>query len=100
MVANTDPTNVMFELDVYWAQKGGVNPVDYIRKYAGRIPLLHIKDEQAIGESGTMDFKSIFDAAYDSGLESYFVEVERYGRTPEKDVAASYNFIAAAPYLK
>ena len=87
MVANTDPTNVMFELDVYWAQKGGVNPVDYIRKYAGRIPLLHIKDEQAIGESGTMDFKSIFDAAYDSGLESYFVEVERYGRTPEKDVA-------------
>lgn len=100
MVANTDPTNVMFELDVYWAQKGGVNPVDYIRKYAGRIPLLHIKDEQAIGESGTMDFKSIFDAAYDSGLESYFVEVERYGRTPEKDVAASYNFLAAAPYVK
>lgn len=47
-----------------------------------------------------MDFKSIFDAAYDSGLESYFVEVERYGRTPEKDVAASYNFLAAAPYVK
>ena len=47
-----------------------------------------------------MDFKSIFDAAYDSGLESYFVEVERYGRTPEKDVVASYNFLAAAPYVK
>ena len=100
LLEHTDPEKVMFELDVYWAQKGGVNPVDYIRKYAGRIPLLHIKDEQAIGESGTMDFKSIFDAAYDSGLESYFVEVERYGRTPEKDVAASYNFLAAAPYVK
>ena len=50
MVANTDPTNVMFELDVYWAQKGGVNPVDYIRTYAGLIPLMHIMVEQAIGE--------------------------------------------------
>ena len=100
LIANTDPTNVMFELDVYWAQKGGVNPVDYIQKYGGRIPLLHIKDEEAIGESGTMDFQSIFEAAYKSGMESYFVEVERYGRTPEKDVAASYEFLAAAPYVK
>lgn len=100
LIANTDPTNVMFELDVYWAQKGGVNPVDYIQKYGGRIPLLHIKDEEAIGESGTMDFQSIFEAAYNSGMESYFVEVERYGRTPEKDVAASYEFLAAAPYVK
>jgi len=68
LIANTDPTNVMFELDVYWAQKGGVNPVDYIQKYGGRIPLLHIKDEEAIGESGTMDFQSIFEAAYNSGM--------------------------------
>ena len=100
LIANTDPTNVMFELDVYWAQKGGVNPVDYIQKYGGRIPLLHIKDEEAIGESGTMDFQSIFEAAYNSGMEPYFVEVERYGRAPEKDVAASYEFLAAAPYVK
>ena len=47
-----------------------------------------------------MCIRDSFDAAYDSGLESYFVEVERYGRTPEKDVAASYNFLAAAPYVK
>lgn len=100
MVANTDPNNVMFELDVYWAVKGGVDPVDYINKYAGRIPLLHIKDETAIGRSGTIDFKSIFDAAYANGMESYFVEVERYDSTPEKDVKASFTYLNNAPFVR
>lgn len=100
MLAHTDPTNVMFELDVYWATKGGVDPVDYINKYKGRIPLLHIKDEQAIGLSGTMDFERIFHAAYDSGMESYYVEVERYAEGPEADVARSFTFLQQAPYVK
>ena len=36
MIENTDPDKVFFELDVYWASKGGVNPSAYIQKYAGR----------------------------------------------------------------
>lgn len=100
MMANTDPNNVMFELDVYWAGKGGVSPVAYIEKYQGRIPLLHIKDETAIGASGEIDFGPIFDAAYRNGVESYFVEVERYDATPEKDVQKSYAFLNAAPYVR
>lgn len=100
MIANTDPTNVMFELDVYWATKGGVDPIAYINKYKGRIPLLHIKDEQAIGASGTIDFAPIFTAAYDNGMESYFVEVERYTKSPEEDVAQSFAFLQNAPYVK
>ncbi len=100
MLANTDPNNVMFELDVYWAVKGGVDPVDYINKYAGRIPLLHIKDETVIGASGTVDFKAIFDAGYANGVESYFVEVERYTSSPEKDVQASFTYLNNAPFVR
>ncbi len=33
-----------FELDVFWIQRGGENPVTYIRQFAGRIKLIHLKD--------------------------------------------------------
>ena len=32
------------ELDVCWVNIGGENPADYIRKYAGRCPVVHLKD--------------------------------------------------------
>lgn len=32
------------ELDVGWCKDAGYSPVEYIRRYAGRLPLLHIKD--------------------------------------------------------
>lgn len=101
MLENTDPKLVMFELDVYWAQRGGKNPVDYIEKYGKkRMPVLHIKDEQAIGESGTMDFESIFKAAYKNGMKDFYVEVERYTVSAEDDVRRSYNYLESAKFVK
>lgn len=79
LVENTDPQYVCFELDVFWCQRGGKNPVDYLKKYADRIELLHIKDVFVIGESGEIDFESIFKQFYKNGMNSWFVEVE----TPE-----------------
>lgn len=35
---------VMLELDVGWADFGGVDPVALMQKYADRLPLLHLKD--------------------------------------------------------
>lgn len=32
------------ELDIAWVHAGGVNPVEYVRKYAAQTPLLHVKD--------------------------------------------------------
>ena len=32
------------QLDTCWVNVGGENPADYIRKYAGRIEILHLKD--------------------------------------------------------
>jgi sugar phosphate isomerase/epimerase len=32
------------EIDTFWANVGGVNPSDYIRKYTGRAPVVHLKD--------------------------------------------------------
>jgi len=32
------------EIDVCWVKYAGENPADYIRKYAGRCPIVHLKD--------------------------------------------------------
>ena len=44
LLENTDPEYVGFELDIGWAKRAGANPEDYIRKYAGRFPVLHAKE--------------------------------------------------------
>lgn len=41
---NTDPTAVQFELDTFWAHWGGMNPVEFLRRYGKRTPLIHLKD--------------------------------------------------------
>lgn len=100
MLKNTNPKNVIFEMDVYWVMKGGCSPIEYMKKYPDRIKLLHIKDEKEIGESGLLDFKAIFEEAYKIGIKDYFVEVERYNFEPLVSVQKSYDFMAAAAYVK
>ncbi|MDR2885500.1 MAG: sugar phosphate isomerase/epimerase [Rikenellaceae bacterium] len=100
LINNTDPKHVFYEMDVYWVKKGGADPVEYLKKYAGRFPVLHIKDESIIGESGTLDFQSIFEAAYAQGMKDYYVEVEKYTLPPMNCVEKSYDFLYAAPFVK
>jgi len=41
---NTDPEYVFFELDTYWVLRGGVSPVEVLKKLDKRTKLLHQKD--------------------------------------------------------
>jgi sugar phosphate isomerase/epimerase len=100
LVENTSPDHVLFQNDVYWTKKGGYDPVEYLKKYPKRIQILHIKDEEAIGASGTIDFKAIFEQAYANGIKDWYVEVERYIATPQEDVKQSYDFLNKAEYVK
>ncbi len=40
----TDPQYVQAELDTYWIQHGGADPVIWIDRMAGRMPVIHLKD--------------------------------------------------------
>ena len=100
MLENTDPDKVFFQLDVYWASKGGVNPSAYIQKYAGRFPLLHIKDVDIIGASETIDFESIFKAAYKQGLEEYYVEIEANSLPPMLCARKSAEYLNVSKFVK
>ena len=74
---------------------------EYIKKYDGRFPVLHIKDEKELGVSGKMDFKPIFEAAYSKGLKEYYVEVEQYtSNDPFASVKQSFDYLAKAEYVK
>ena len=52
------------EIDVHWVQRGGLDPVRTLQKYAGRTAMVHLKDyrigqlpERAFGLLETGDFK-------------------------------------------
>jgi sugar phosphate isomerase/epimerase len=81
LMNNTDKNLVQCELDIYWAVKGGADPVDLMKKYAGRYVILHVKD-MAPGDakdfecpgSGIIDFPSVFREAQAQGIRHYMVE--------------------------
>lgn len=81
LMAHTDKKLVKCEMDIYWVAKGGADPLAMLKKYVGRIPILHVKD-MAPGDakdfectgSGIIDFPSIFKEAVKQRIEHYFVE--------------------------
>jgi sugar phosphate isomerase/epimerase len=81
LMENTDKNLVTCEMDIYWVAKGGADPLAVLKKYSGRIPILHVKDmapgdEQdfACPGSGIIDFPAVFREADIQGIEHYFVE--------------------------
>ncbi|HZU13425.1 MAG TPA: sugar phosphate isomerase/epimerase [Chloroflexota bacterium] len=94
MLNAAEPDNLSLELDVYWAEYAGVDPLDYFRRYSGRIPLVHIKDMAPdrsfanVGE-GTMDFKQITSAAAAQGTQWLIVENDQPGPNPVGAAATS-----------
>ena len=96
-------TAIGAELDTYWVKTGGEDPVAYIRKYASRLSLLHIKDrspspaDQAcpfaeVGH-GILDWDSIFPAAEQAGIEWYIVEQDRCTRPSLESARMSFEYL-------
>ncbi len=101
LLNHTDPKLVFFEMDVYWAVMGQADPVEYFHNHAGRFPVLHIKDRAVLGESGMMNFKKIFEVAYENGLDEYYVELEGIrGMTQFEGVKRCFDYLANAPFVK
>jgi sugar phosphate isomerase/epimerase len=81
LMNHTDKDLVKCEMDIYWVQKGGADPVKILNKYKARYRILHVKDMAPGAEktfacpgSGIIDFPSVFSEAADQGINHYFVE--------------------------
>ena len=101
MLEATDPSLVQFEMDVYWTVMGGQDPVAYMKKYANRIRVLHIKDVAILGESGMMNFQKIFETAYSNGIANFFVELEGFSLgTQFEGVKGCADYLLNAPFVR
>jgi len=99
LVENTKPSNVMFQMDLYWIVEGGKNPVDYFNKYPGRFELWHIKDKEEVGASGMMDFKAYWENAAKSGMQYGIVEVEEYNFDQYTSCQKSIEWLNKEPFV-
>lgn len=101
LVAETDPKLVSFEVDVAWVAAGGIDPVAFLKRHAGRVRLLHVKDllrstqpnfrgamaSTEVG-SGSVAWKEVLPVAYDAGVRHFYVEQEPPFRIDRFDAAA------------
>jgi sugar phosphate isomerase/epimerase len=95
----TDPSVFDFELDLHWVQAGGADPVEWIRKVAGRMKVVHLKDwavtadrERRFAEvgEGNMNYPAILKACDEIGVEWGAVEQDQcYGRDPFESLSIS-----------
>jgi sugar phosphate isomerase/epimerase len=76
--------SVWMEIDTYWVQFGGGDPVSWIKRFAGRIPCIHVKDMgmmvagkapimSEVGE-GNLNWPGIIEAARQAGTKWLIVE--------------------------
>ncbi len=102
---STDPRYVQGEIDTYWVQHGGCDPVAWCKKLAGRLPLLHMKDYCITGGnvptfaeigSGNLDWKAIIAAAEKSGCQWYLVEQDTCPGCPFESLKKSFDYIKEA----
>ena len=90
--ANTNPEYVSFEMDVFWMQFGGGDPVALLKKYGDRWKLVHLKDmrkgtiknltgltspenDVPLG-TGEIDIPGILKEANKIGIKHFFIEDE------------------------
>ncbi|MCY4063195.1 MAG: sugar phosphate isomerase/epimerase [Chloroflexi bacterium] len=105
----TDPRFVQAELDTYWIQHGGADPVLWIEKMQDRMPVIHLKDMvmlpaevggqprpafAEVGE-GNMNFAGILAACQHIGVEWYAVEQDICQRDPFESLAISFRNLRA-----
>ncbi len=98
------PADILLaELDTYWVQYGGGDPVAWCQKMPGRMPLLHAKDYTFTTENkpiyceigqGNLDFPAIVQAAEASGVEWFIVEQDVCPGDPFDSLKISFDYIA------
>ncbi|MED3965192.1 sugar phosphate isomerase/epimerase family protein [Niallia taxi] len=119
-------SNLGFELDVHWAQRGGANPIDVINRFAGRVALIHLKDYRVgqidLGDlkdmsnfmnkftgniefaelgQGNLDIKGIMEAGMNSGVQYFLIEQDdTYGRNPFDCLRESGDYLKQLGYAE
>ncbi len=107
IAARTDPDNVKFQLDIFWAYHGGADPAALLKQYPTRFVSTHLKDMRpgternntggapddssvALG-TGIVDVKGALEAARGTSVEYHIIEEE--SSTPEVNIPAGLAYV-------
>lgn len=97
LLENLDPS-IWFEIDTYWIAHGGGDPTQWIKKVAGRIPAVHLKDmarmndgQQVMAEvgEGNLNWPGIFAACKSACVKWYIIEQDICQRDPFESLEIS-----------
>jgi sugar phosphate isomerase/epimerase len=95
------------EMDVYWVARGGDNPLQWLERLSGRVPLLHMKDMAKDGDvadagfaevgTGRLPLEEIAFKADDHGVEHLIIEQDNgwIDGDPLKSAKISYDNLIA-----
>lgn len=100
LLTESDPA-VGFELDLYWVQAGGGSPAEWIRKVAGRMQVVHLKDMAIVNRKqifaeigeGNMNYKEIINVCRETGVEWFVVEQDVCRRDPFESLEISLRYL-------
>lgn len=92
-----DRTELLLELDAFWAEQAGMDPVELMEKYSHRIPLVHLKDGDdhipcAVG-CGKSRCKEVYDYSVANNVDWIVVEVSSHDENPMESIKKSIKFI-------
>lgn len=88
--------------DLYHLHKTGRNMAEYLRKYAGRVVMVHFKDYRVNAEGveelvpagqGVIGWTGVVEACMDTGVEYAFVEQERWLGDPFDRLKEAYDWL-------
>ena len=114
LLNETDHNLVKFEIDCGWMCAAGADPVTYMKKYPGRVKMIHVKEFQPVSApsislsgptrpkgtdlgQGFIEYKRIFAEGRKAGILHAFSEQEDPFPVSQMDSArAAYNFLHAA----
>ncbi|WP_390518255.1 sugar phosphate isomerase/epimerase family protein [Halioxenophilus aromaticivorans] len=97
LVQNTAPDLVQLEMDFMWATFAGADPVVYLKRYADRYKMVHLKDltkdrKITIPGKGTENFQNLLSVSEQVGVQYAFVEFDQ-PNAPMQEIAEAYNYL-------
>jgi sugar phosphate isomerase/epimerase len=103
LYGETQPYNLCAELDLGWVHAGKADPAAYLKKYAGRCPVVHAKDLALVDGKpqfkplgqGELDWAAIFKAGTEAGVQWYVYEQDSCEGDVWDSVKASCEFLKA-----
>lgn len=108
MYSSVDAELLKVEMDIGWVQYAGQDPLAYIAKYKGRLPLLHLKDFRKgepgaridtveLGE-GDLALNDIIGAAKQAEVDWLIVEQDTCANPPLESVRTSMKWLESNGY--